>query len=302
MRRRFSSGALVFFAFLIVTVARAEPPRLFFWQIRSGKATAYLLGSIHVAKPSLYPLDPQIEKAFSNSNVLVVEADASPEKSLGLAVKMLSRASYPPEDGLDKHISRGTCDALVARLSKDGMPAEQVRMFKPWFLASTLMLAELQKLGIQPQYGLDFHFLRAAKGKPVVELEGAEAQIDLLDGFTDAQQEQFLQYTLHDMDNLATNVNDILNAWSTGDVKKVEDYLLDTSKESPEMRVVLAKLFDERNAKMAAKIEQLLQTDRTYFIIVGAGHLVGKNGLLALLGQKHRVEQFRASRSLSPSR
>ncbi len=68
------------------------------------------------------------------------------------------------------------------------------------------------------------------------------------------------------------------------------------------MRVVLAKLFDERNAKMAAKIEQLLQTDRTYFIIVGAGHLVGKNGLLALLGQKHRVEQFRASRSLSPSR
>jgi uncharacterized protein YbaP (TraB family) len=298
MNRRFACALTL--VFVLAAAARAEQPRLFFWQIKSGKATAYLLGSIHVARPSLYPLDPQIEKAFSNSHVLAVEADASPEKSLGLAVKMLSRASYPPDDGLDKHISKETFDALVARLSKVGMPAEQVRMFKPWFLASTLMLAELQKLDVQPQYGLDFHFLQAAKGKPIIELEGAEAQIDLLDGFTAAQQEQFLQYTLRDLDNLAKHVHEILDAWSSGDVKKIEDYLLDSSKDSPEMRALLVKLFDERNARMAAKIEQLLQTDRTHFIIVGAGHLVGKNGLLQLLGKTHRLEQLR--RAAPPAR
>src|SRR5258705_10276628 len=119
MNRRILS-ALSLVLFFVVGV-RADEPRLFLWRIQSGKATAYLLGSIHVAKPSMYPLDPQIEKAFSNSNVLVVEADASPDKAMAMAMKMMQRATYPPEDGLDKHISRVTYDALVARLSKDGM-------------------------------------------------------------------------------------------------------------------------------------------------------------------------------------
>jgi len=155
-----------------------------------------------------------------------------------------------------------------------------------------MVLTELQKLGIDPQNGLDLHFLSEAKGKPIVELESAEAQIDLLDGFTDKQQEEFLKYTLKDMDGLAKNVNEIIDAWSAGDAKKIENYLLDPSKDSPEMQTLLVKLFDERNAKMAVKIEELLKTDKTYFIVVGAGHLVGKKGLLQLLGKDHRVEQM----------
>ncbi len=288
-KRILSTLSLVF---LFVVSVYGDERRLFLWRIQSAKATAYLLGSIHVAKPAMYPLDARIETAFSNSNVLVVEADASPEKAMELAVKMMARAGYPPEDGLEKHVSKETFDALVARLSKDGMPAAQVKMLKPWFLASMITLTELQKLGINPQNGLDLHFLSAAKGKPIVELEGAEAQIDLLDGFTDKEQEEFLNYTLKDMDSLAKHVNEIIDAWSAGDAKKIENYLFDSAKDSPEMRTLLVKLFDERNAKMAAKIEELLKSNKTYFIVVGAGHLVGKNGLLQLLGKNHPVEQM----------
>ena len=288
-KRILSALSLVF---LFVVSVRADEQRLFLWRIQSGKATAYLLGSIHVAKPAMYPLDAQIERAFGNSNVLVVEADASPDKAMAMAVKMMARAGYPPEDSMDKHVSKDTFEALVARMAKDGMPAAQVKMLKPWFLASMMVLTELQKLGIDPQNGLDLHFLSEAKGKPIVELESAEAQIDLLDGFTDKQQEEFLKYTLKDMDGLAKNVNEIIDAWSAGDAKKIENYLLDPSKDSPEMQTLLVKLFDERNAKMAVKIEELLKTDKTYFIVVGAGHLVGKKGLLQLLGKDHRVEQM----------
>lgn len=277
---------------LFVVSVRADGQRLFLWRIQSGKATAYLLGSIHVAKATMYPLDAQIERAFSNSNVLVVEADASPEKAMAVAMKMMGRAGYPLDDSLDKHISKETFDAVVARMSKDGMPAAQVKMLKPWFLASMMVLTELQKLGINPQNGLDLHFLASANGKPIIELESAESQIDLLDGFTDKQQEEFLEYTLKDMDSLAKNVNEIIDAWGAGDTRKIENYLFESSKDSPEMKTLLVKLFDERNAKMAVKIEELLKTDKTYFIVVGAGHLVGKNGLLQLLGKDHRVEQM----------
>ena len=113
----------------------------------------------------MYPLDAQIERAFSSSDVLVVEADASPDKAMALAVKMMAGASYPLEDSLEKHISKDTFDAVVARLAKDGMPAAQAKMLKPWFLASMITLTELQKLGIKPEKGLDMHFLAAAKGK-----------------------------------------------------------------------------------------------------------------------------------------
>src|SRR5437870_328701 len=101
MNRRF----FCLLSLLFVVTVHAQEQRLFLWRIQSGKATAYLLGSIHVAKASMYPLDPQIEKAFNNSAALVVEADASPDKAMGLAMKMMARASYPPDDALDKHIS-----------------------------------------------------------------------------------------------------------------------------------------------------------------------------------------------------
>jgi uncharacterized protein len=286
-------------AFVVVAVGgsraaetAAAGKRLFMWRVKSTNATVYLLGSIHVAMPKMYPLDARIEKAFSNSDVLVVEADASPDKALGLAMQMMTRASYPPDDSLDKHISKELFETIQARMATNGIPPAMVQGLKPWFLAMTLTLGELSDLGIDPQLGIDLHFLQEAKGKPIVELEGAEAQFTLLDGFTDKEQEEFLKFTLKDNENIAKSVDDIITAWSGGDVKKLDDLIMQSVKDSPEMQALYAKLFDDRNKKMATKIEDMLKTNKTYFVVVGAGHLVGKNGLLKLLGKNHAVEQM----------
>jgi uncharacterized protein len=298
MNKRFFriSIALVFVVIAVrgayAAEAGATGKRLFMWRVKSTNSTVYLLGSIHVAKPKMYPLDARIEKAFSNSDVLVVEADASPDKALGLAMQMMTRASYPPGDSLDKHISKEMLETIQARMATNGIPPAMVQGLKPWFLAMTLTLSELSDLGIDPQLGIDLHFLQEAKGKPIVELEGADAQLALLDGFTDKEQEEFLKYTLKDNENIAKSVDDIISAWSEGDVKKLDDLIMQSVKDSPEMLELYAKLFDDRNKKMAAKIEDMLKTGKTYFVVVGAGHLVGKNGLLQLLGKNHPVEQM----------
>jgi len=286
--------ALAFVVSLSVRAAESTPTgkRLFLWRIKSAKSTAYLLGSIHVAKPQMYPLDSRIEKAFQGADVLVVEANASPEKMAGTALQMMMRASYPPEDNLEKHISKELFDATISRVAKLGLPAAQARQMKPWLLGMTITLAELQKLGIDPAYGLDMHFLQGAKDKHIEELEGAEAQLNLLDGLSDKQQEDFLKYTLKDVDNIARHVDDMIASWTSGDAKKLEAFLLQAIQDSPDLQPLFVKLFDDRNKAMAAKIETLLKTGKTYFIVVGAGHLVGKTGLLQLLGKTCQVEQM----------
>ena len=290
-------SATLAFAFVVtIGVPAAEPvataKRLFLWRIKSTNSTVYLLGSIHVAKPKMYPLDPRIEKAFQESSVLVVEADVSPDKALGLAMQIMGRVSYPPDDGLDKHISKELFDTIQARMATNGIPPAMVNRMKPLFLAMTLTLSQLSDLGIDPQLGIDLHFLQEAKGKPIVELEGAEAQLTLLDGFTDKEQEDFLKYTLKDNENIAKNVDDMIAAWSDGDAKKLDDLMMQSAKDSPETQALFVKLLDDRNKKMAIKIEQFLKTDKTYFVVLGAGHLVGKNGLLQLLGKNHATEQM----------
>jgi uncharacterized protein len=56
---------------------------------------------------------------------------------------------------------------------------------------------------------------------------------------------------------------------------------------------LMTKLFDDRNTAMTAKIERFLQTPKIYFVAVGAGHLVGNQGILSQLRRKNfRVEQL----------
>jgi uncharacterized protein YbaP (TraB family) len=180
----------------------------------------------------------------------------------------------------------------IARVAKLGLPAAQARQMKPWFLAMTITLAELQKLGVDPALGIDMHFLKSAKDKQIAELESAEGQIDLLDGLSEKLQEDFLRYTLDDVDNVSKHIDQMIAAWTSGDTKATEDFILQAIKESPQLQPIWEKLFDDRNQSMAAKIESLLNTGKTYFIVVGAGHLVGKTGLLELLGKNHAVEQM----------
>ena len=270
---------------------RAKP--VFLWKVTAGQGTVYLLGSIHAAKPEIYPLDERIEKAFKSADVLVVEVDASADKMLSLAGAMMQKAMYPPGDSLDKHISTDLFEQTKQHLARSGIPIDQWKQFKPWFLAITIAMLELQQLGIKPENGIDLHFLNRARGnKQIQELETADAQLNLLDSFSDVDQERFLKYTIQETDNIARNVNDMIRAWSNGEVDWLTAFLQKPTKDFPELRPLLVKLFDERNKQMAEKIRDYLNTGKTYFVVVGAGHVVGDNGLVKLLSKHGDVKQM----------
>ena len=265
----------------------------FLWKVQSRSATVYLLGSIHFLREDVYPLHKTIENAYESSNNLVVEANINELGKLDL--KMLTdRAFYKSDDHLEKHVSPETYRLVKKETGTLGIPVELIRMQKPWFLALSLQAMELMRLGYDPQCGVDYYFLSKAQGKKrILELESLDEQLSLLSGFSDNEQEQFLLYTLKTLNSMGSQVDALVRAWISGDGQAMESILADTVIRDASIAPIFGKLFDERNLRMTSKIDGYLNSNGSYFVIVGAGHLVGKRGIIELIKSKgYVVEQL----------
>lgn len=284
------------FQFSCASAPKEAPPaqKSFLWSVRSETGSVYLLGSIHVAKPELYPLHPSIEAAFDRSDTLVVEIDPDEFDINRLQSLFLEYGSYPPTETVDQKISKETYARVEEKFQEAGMPMEPFSRFKPWALAVMLQSVELQRLGFDRRYGIDDHFITQAKGKKrITAFETVEYQVSLFDRFSDRLQELFLRYTLSDMDLLAAQMDAIVKGWKEGDGSAIEALILQSMADEPELAPVYEKLIYERNANMASDIEAFLKTEHRYFVVVGAGHLVGKESILDLLRKKgYLVEQM----------
>ncbi len=276
-----------------VSAGNAGEAKNFLWKVQSRTATLYLFGSIHFLKNENYPLNPAIEKAFAQSNVLVVEADITdPGKLAGDA--MLRKALYPGNDTLQNHVSAETFALLKREAEALGLPIELVDRQRPWMVALTLEALELVRLGFDPAFGIDSYFLSKAKGsKSIMELEGLERQINLLSGFSEKDQELFLVYTLRDLKTRADQTQSLVKAWSTGNPEVIESIITKSAREDRRLEPILAKLLNDRNRDMVSAIEGYLATKLTYFVVVGAGHMVGDRGIVKLLKERgYSVEQL----------
>jgi uncharacterized protein YbaP (TraB family) len=263
------------------------------WKVQSGNSTVYLLGSIHFLKEDVYPLSRTIEEAYESSEKLVVEANINEIGKLDL--KMLAdTAFYKNDDHIEKHVSPETYRLIKKESKTLGMPAELIRIQKPWLLALSFQAMELVRLGYGPQHGVDYHFLTRAQGKKkILELESLDEQLSLLSGFSDNEQEQFLLYTLKTLSSMDSQVESMVRAWTSGDAQAMESIMSDAALQDASIAPIFRKLFDQRNLKMISTIEGYLNSNGSYFVIVGAGHLVGTRGIVEMLKSKgYVVEQL----------
>ena len=294
--KRFLPVLLILFlleASVLVSNAVSQSRKTFLWKVRSETGTAYVLGSVHILRKDVYPLDRRIEEAFEKSDVLVVEANMNDLSKID-AQKLMSRAFYTGGDTLADHLSKETHKLVEEEFSGLGMPLELLNRQKPWFLSLTLTSLELMKLGYDPNYGIDRYFLSKAEGKKrIAELESLDYQIDLLSGFSDSEQELLLRSALKDLKVLKDEVGNLVTAWKSGNAEAIEGMLSKSLGGERGMAPVYEKLFYERNRNMAAKIEEFLRTKETHFVVIGAGHMVGKKGIVEILRKRgYTVEQW----------
>jgi uncharacterized protein len=279
---------------LILTVyANSFAQNNFLWRIQSKTGTVYALGSIHLLKPDTYPLSSTIEDAFNKSDSLAVEANVNNIDMANLE-KMMANAFYPEGDSLDRHISKNAMEIIKKEMDKIGLPPEVFYKQKPWLLALMLESLKLMAAGYNPEYGIDKYFLsQAADKKKIIELESVDYQINLLSGFSDREQELFLLYTLKDLQTLVADTDNIVRSWKSGDAKLMESIIKEGSFGDEQFYPIYDKLIIQRNKSITSKIEGFLKTKGTYFVVVGAAHLLGKKGIVQLLKEKgYAIEQM----------
>jgi uncharacterized protein YbaP (TraB family) len=123
---------------------------------------------------------------------------------------------------------------------------------------------------------------KAAKSKPILELESVEEQTNLILNMPDAN--LLLKYTLLDISNYGKALDAITEAWKEGDSQKLDTLLMKENFDKyPELASVTDEMIFKRNKSMAGKIKEYLATNQTYFVVVGAGHLTGNRSILTHL-------------------
>ena len=262
------------------------------WKATRGAGVVYLVGSVHMLTSDFYPLAPPLEAAFKDSDLLVEEVDLAEMLDPMAQMNILTRGMLPSNQSLDKVLSPATL-ALVQKATGDlGTAGGPLMRFKPWMLAITLQGMELMKAGFDPALGLDQHFYDQAKagGKTVQGLETVEFQISRFDTMTMEQQDRMLAETLKELATETATVGKLGEAWKAGDVPAIERIALADLKSDP---LMYQRLLVERNKNWMPKIEALFARRGRALVVVGAAHLLGPDGLLAMLKAKgYTIEQL----------
>lgn len=288
---------LLAYAFLFFLASRSEEVQSFLgkstlWKVSSGKNTVYLLGSIHALKNEHYPLKAPIEKAYEDSQVLVLEVDPGGMGDLAIQGAMLGRGMLPPGVTLAQSLSTSVYELAKSKTSELGLDIDVFQGFKPWLFALTLGMTKLQASGFNPVQGVDFYFYGKAAdaGKPVKSLETMDYQLGLFDALSPENQEAFVFQTLKDLDVAEKEMDALVAAWSSGDTEALGSILLRNFRGQPDLYEALVA---QRNRTWVLKIESYLNDDKNYLVVVGAAHLVGTEGVVELLRRKgYSIEQL----------
>ena len=254
----------------------------FLWKASGDKNTVYILGSIHLLKRESAALKPIVQEVFSKSKRLVLEIDLVREGPAKFQQLLMQKGIDPEGKQLEQQLSQETYALTAKRASDLGVDLKILAPFKPWVVALTMVVMQLQKLGYDPNLGIDHQLARRAKqaDKPVDGLETAEFQIDIFSRLTASEQDMFIRQSLLEMDQLEKSVDDLVAVWNSGDVARGEQLFLESMRAYPELK---AKLIDERNRSWIGQIEQFLKQDDNILVVVGSAHLVGKGGVIEIL-------------------
>jgi uncharacterized protein YbaP (TraB family) len=260
----------------------------YLWEVSSLSNKLYLFGTIHAGKKDWFPLPRPVEDAWADSKILVVEADiADPEKIAKSAAAMM----YPPDDSLQKHVSMVDYTRFTKLLPRYKVPEAAVTQMKPFMAVSFLVVSEWARLGYSPDFGVDAYLLAKARAelRPIVEIEGVDTQIALMESLTDDEERTIFEGTLTALESGLSKeqIEDMVKAWQAGD----PDAMLKTARKYNE-NVKGAAAFEEkfvwgRHDAMLKKLEGYLSDSKDrHFVAVGALHLAGPRGLVALLRKK----------------
>lgn len=268
----------------------ASPRRGFWWEATRGSQRIYLMGTLHVGKADFYPPAPSLLQHLQEAAAIGVEADVFNAQKVAPIVQRL--AFYPDGDpGLDTRLAPDLKKRVSAVVARSGLDAARVWRMKPWMLANTLVLLEAMRAGYSPAYATEAYLFGFSQstGKPLVELESIERQLELFDRAPPGLQITYLEQVLQSIDSGESQreVTRLVEAWSRGDAAAMEAQLAKMRAGTTAAdRFVFEQIIDCRHPDMVAGIEKMAASGKLHVVAVGSLHFFGPGGLIALLRKR----------------
>jgi len=257
--------------------AHAQSP---VWALRGSHNTVYLAESVHLLKADEATLPAAFDQAYAHAKTIVMEIDLSSLDPTAVQDFMLQHGTVKGTT-LRQLLGPQRYEKLGAEADRLGLPMAGLEQLAPWAIALSLTDLEYLQLGYDPDQGVEMQIERRAQQdhKPIIGLETLEQQLGQLEGLTSAQQARFLDLTLDDMHDAEHDTDELLRAWRSGDTEHLANLMSREYREFPEL---YRALVTERNARWLPQIERFLREEQDYMVVVGALHLVGRDGLLEL--------------------
>ena len=263
------------------------------WQVNSEQNRIYLLGSIHLLREQDYPIPSAIYDAYENAEILIMELDMD-DMDLAEGQVLTKELGMIQDD-------RTLSDLMGSELYREAetlaaaaqIPIALLAKSEPWYAAMTVEIMLLMRMGFNPQYGIETHFMNLAAddGKEILGFETMRQQLELLDGLSPEVQRDMLIQALAEGIELHALIDPMIDAWSKGDVTFIADNLLADIEDYPEINQAIVV---DRNIDWTNQIVDLLNDNEDYLVIVGTLHLVGDQGVPNLLQSRdYEVKQLR---------
>jgi uncharacterized protein YbaP (TraB family) len=245
----------------------------------------YLGGSVHALRSSDYPLPAAYNRAFDASSRVVFEND--PKTGSREAKELVRAGTYPKGDALKNHVDPRTYAYIRRFFALVNVPETEFAKYRPWLLNVLLSSPSYEHW----QLGMERYLQRraAAKSKPVSGLESPKEHNAFFVDLNDRESEALLLILFINAAREGPSAS-IISAWRRGDVETLNRIVRESFQDFPSLA---RRLIDVRNQNWLPKIDGYLRSGKTYFVVVGAGHMGGPDGLLAMLRARgYKIEQI----------
>ena len=271
-----------------VTAAPVAHPAL--WAVADADTTVYLFGTIHLLPAKYQWRTAKFDQAVSGSNELVVETiidDKDPTKLMSALTSLAFSKGLPP---IADRVPPGERAALEAGIAKSGIPRPVFDQMETWAAAFMLLGDQFRVMGLKGGEGVEA-VLRSSftsQGKPIGELETNVEQLGFFDTLPESAQRALLEGAIDKPEDMNKEFGGMLASWARGDVDGIARTFNRDLAASPELEAALIR---RRNQNWSRWIEQRMAQPGAIMIAVGAGHLAGKDSVIAML--KHDGYQVR---------
>lgn len=264
------------------------------YAVRDRDSTIYLYGTVHVRPRGADWGNARVRAAVDESSEVWTELLMDPETDARTQQLAMQLGRAPPGRPLSSWLTPEENARLNEVTTQLGLAQGALEPFRPWMASLTLTLVPLMRAGYDPESGVDRALDAYADnaGKTMRALETPEQQLNFFAGMSDELQHEMILEAIDEADSVAEMIGQMTASWERGDERALANAVIEeTRREYPEL---YQTLFVERNNAWMEELTREMEGSGVDFVAVGAGHIVGRDGLAAQFRARgYRVERLR---------